>query len=93
MTELEKYTIAVSTRKAISRNPTIKINFAVVSQLEENDIPLLLEILRVQDKALEYVANYNGLDDDAIGEALRARIKVEELAASGSSARWGDTQN
>lgn len=99
--ELQKYTDAVAKRKAITRKISGQsVNYAIVSQLEENDIPLLLEVIRLQDKALEGIIGLEGLDsdgnprvpedDEAYRCALRCRIKVSELAASGSSAKWGE---
>lgn len=86
MSALETYTIAVAQRKAISRKMSGQsVNYAIVAQIEEKDIPVLLEIIRVQNEALEDLKE----EGDGNGTARRAVIKVEELAASGSSARWG----
>ncbi len=98
MTELEKYTMAVAKRKAISRNGiTARMNFAIVSQLEESDIPLLLEIIRVQADVIREVGIISedepleSTDAESMARLCAAAyLKVEELASGGSKARFGD---
>jgi hypothetical protein len=75
------------------------VNYAIVAQLEEDDIPRLLEIIRIQAKAIAEIAPLvyeEGEepgpvhdDEESYRAALVARIEVEKLASAGSSAKWG----
>lgn len=93
MTELEKYSNAVATRKSIDRTSGVKVNVAVLLELEDQDVPRMLEIIRLQAEALQTVINHGEeegreTEDDFVA-VLEAQIKVEELAAQGSKARFG----
>lgn len=61
------------------------MNVAIVAQLEDNDIPRLLEMVRIADQALREtdITDYSG-------HARQTYKRIEELAAAGSSAKWGD---
>jgi hypothetical protein len=97
MTTLETYLIAVAKRKSISRKMSgTSVNHAVVLQLEEHDIPLLLEIIRIQNAALEQVLHEMAgepAEDIVCGPLRRSRIKVEDLAASGNCSKWGEASD
>ena len=98
LSELHRYVDAVSRRHAL--NPQGGVNVAVLMELENNDIPRLLEIIRLQDAAIREIIDRGSVDDDQpltgneaehmMVEASTAHLKVEELAAHGSKARWGD---
>ena len=88
MTEIDKYTTAVACRKAYDSKRG-RVNIAILMELEDNDIPRLLEIIRVQDFSLRKIKEHAEDDSEEFGYAERALLKVEELAAAGSSARWG----
>lgn len=89
MNELLRYTTAVATRHAI--NPkTNRMNYAIAMQLEQKDLPLLLEIIRVQDAALEKIWETADNDSEECAMAELALNKVEDLAKTGSVAKWGE---
>lgn len=94
MTELEKYTTAVAIRKSIDRTSGVKVNVAVLLELEDQDVPRMLEIIRLQAEALDTVITHGEEEgretEDDFVEVLKAQIKVEELAAQGSKARFGE---
>lgn len=75
--ELTKYTTALARRK--SRTKQGQINVAILMQLEDHDVPRLMEMVRVMAEALE---------KDPEGDA--ALFQVEALAKAGSSAKWGE---
>jgi hypothetical protein len=89
MTALDKYTLAVSQRKSRSGSVT---NLAILAQLEDKDVPLLIEIISVMQFGLRKIheedsEGRDGETDDMVAGKILAR--VEELAASGCSARFG----
>jgi len=103
MTPLDTYTTAVAQRKAITRRgKTPCINFSVISQLEDKDIPLLLEIIREQsttiDECFERADTEDGVQltgEDAIAMSHRitaCKVRVNQLALSGDATRWGDVR-
>lgn len=99
MTQIELYTNAVASRKAI-RTDKKTINFAIASQLEENDIPRLIEIIRIQAKGIAKVLDFvieeefNSDIAEEMGVACSiAHLKAEEIAAEGSKKKWGSEQD
>lgn len=92
MTALDKYMLAVAQRKARDRKQGF-VNVAVLIQLEDKDVPLLLEIIRVQHEALVSIEAEPLGDEGGLHSTARIALrKVEELAATGSSERWGAYQ-
>lgn len=92
--ELDSYILAVAQRKAIRRNPSTRVNWAILFQLEDRDLPLLLEIIRVLSDAVKDIAE--GCEDedcDGFTYANRALIRVEELAATGCKKKWGTEED
>jgi hypothetical protein len=101
--EIDKYIKAVSERKSINRkHATVQVNYAVVTQLEDKDIPLLLEMLKVSVRALESVISIQEDIDNGEKQCLThepeeemaiicatAYVKTTELAQMGSKAKWG----
>lgn len=89
---LESYLQAVAMRKAYDKK-TGKTNIAILKQLEDDDIPRLLEILRVLDVGYERAHFYLDASDleetPGAVELLNAMVKVEALCEQGSKARWG----
>lgn len=99
MSELANYIDAVNKRRAYDKKRG-GVNVAVLMQLEDIDIPMLLEIIRLQDYALRKIIDRASEKEDQslVGEdadymaqyAASAHLRVEELASHGSKARWGD---
>lgn len=89
--ELEKYLLAVAMRKAIDHKAVKVVNYAIVAQLENNDIPRLLEIIRIQSQAIERCAVTGKEHDDAEtqGHCAVATAEVLQLALAGSTQKWG----
>lgn len=88
---LEKYLNSVSLRK--SRDKRGKVNHAILMELEQEDVPRLIEIIRILNKVVEDLGAMDQEDEDMnelVGQALDASIRVVELANSGSTALWGD---
>lgn len=89
---LEAYLQAVAMRKAYDKK-TGKTNIAILKQLEDDDIPRLLEILRVfnvgYDRANFYLDASDLEETPGAVELLNAMTKVEALCDQGSKARWG----
>lgn len=92
--QIDAYVMAVAQRRALDKNNGV--NVAVLMQLEKDDIPRLLEIIRVQKKGLDQclsIASDDEDEDDTIAEMGKicavAHLKAEELAEHGSKARWG----
>ena len=98
MPELKKYLEAVAVRQPVDRKVgSGRINAAVVLQLEKDDIPRLLEMLRIAGEffdSLHAVHEDEQLTGEHASEWLRtgtaAMIRIEALAADGSKAKWGD---
>lgn len=103
-TPIELYVDAVAKRKAISKpkHSSVQVNYAVVSQLEERDVPLLLEIIKTQTRALEGVIELQERwesgeptkSQESVQESMAmicadAYVKSSELAEGGSCAKWG----
>lgn len=98
---IEKYLAVVSKRKSIDRKQrTVQVNYAILSQLEEKDIPLLIEIIKVQSRALEAVIELGEdvdggqvltqpLEEIVVGLCANAYVKSSELAELGNTKRWG----
>lgn len=106
-TPIDLYVDAVAKRKSISKpkHTSVQVNYAVVSQLEERDVPLLLEIIRTQTRALEGVIELQerwecgepSKSAESVQESMammcaNAYVKSSELAESGSCAKWGDAE-
>ena len=92
-TKLHAYIAAVSSRKAVDKKSrTLRINAAIVLQLEDNDIPLLLDIITTQAQALGTVEQYlkEGSCPQALDTVVAAIEKTEQLAEGGSKKKWGD---
>lgn len=105
-TPIDLFVEAVAKRKSITKpkHRSVQVNYAVVSQLEERDVPLLLEIIRTQTRALEGVIELqecweNGVEPMKSGDSVQesmamicanAYVKSSELAEGGSCAKWGD---
>lgn len=100
MSSLSAYTDAITKRKAINpRGSAYQINCAVLAQLEQDDIPRLLEIVRLFDLTLERCldhgdeAGWDDIDHEAheINKLLlEARMKIDDLADDGNKANWGE---
>lgn len=92
MSQLELYTTAVASRRATNKEKNT-VNYAVVSQLENDDIPRCLEIIRVQQKAIDYFLGHDEETELDVADALKSlRVlneRVEALAAEGSRNDWG----
>ena len=94
---LSKYLVAVAKRKAY-KTPGERLNWAILQQLHDDDIPRLTEISnRLSDCVASIKAFAEGHEGvpymEEIEEiALSGMIKVAELAEHGSSARWGDVR-
>lgn len=86
MTSLDTYVLAVSQRKACKEGRT---NYVIAAQIQEHDVPLLLEIIRVLDYGLRKVLETAEDDSEEYGYARLAVCRSEELAATGSLARFG----
>lgn len=102
--EIETYLEAVSNRKSISRKTTSpRVNFAIIVQLEEKDVPLLIDLVRAQTRALEAIVEMFGADSDdeqltEVEEEMfnlchDALTKSIMLARAGSKARWGGAED
>lgn len=98
MSELESYTNAVAQRDPIQKSGGV--NWAILSPLVRDDVPRLLEMLRVYEEANgKQLALARKSDDDApltgdtACEFLRlaeaAQMRVEELAKGGSKSKFG----
>lgn len=103
-TILETYLDAVRRRKSINKkHTTVQVNYAVVSQLEEKDIPLLLEIVSIQNRAIEAVlelANEDSsqaltqpLEEIMASVCANAYQRILQLAEMGSTKNWGGPDN
>jgi len=98
MSDLSQYVDAVAKRRAITKGGGV--NVAILMQLEECDIPLLLEITRLYDQCLSKVIDHvdekseEGLTgEDAVTMAkwvAVTHLRIEELASHGSKAKWGE---
>lgn len=91
MSELDKYCLAVSQRKPRDKHGSV--NVAILLQLQDNDVPALLEIIRIQQVALTQAVSecdQNEDLDDLLGTIQLAETKIEALSAAGSKAIWGD---
>lgn len=93
MTKLHAYLEAVARRKGIVRTgagptTTVQTNYAILAQLQDGDIPLLTEIIRLMEFTLMKVLEQSDAEEACV-YAERGLLKAEELAASGSSATWG----
>lgn len=93
MSELGQYTEAVARRKMIVRDKGVspKLNFVVCSQLEEDDIPRLLEIIRIQSSFITDVLEMEEHGEPPSVAVIYAR--VEAIAAEGSKKQWGTNGN
>jgi len=102
MQELKKYSEAVARRKPYNHLRTI--NWAILPVLVEEDIPLLLEIIDTQNKALQQImaigdewdSESEAAPEDAAEMnliAVRTLIRVEELSAHGSKSKFGEAPN
>ena len=98
MSELDHYVDAVGRRHALT--PNGGVNVAVLMVLEREDVPRLLEVIRLQDQAIRQIIDratehddvpLTGTDADFMAQwAAATHLKVEELCAHGSKARWGE---
>ena len=98
VSDLDLYVDAVSRRRAL--DPRGGVNVAVLMVIENNDVPRLLEIIRLQDQAIRKIIDratenedvpLTGTDADFMAQfAAATHLRVEEIAAHGSKARWGD---
>lgn len=100
MSSIKAYTDAVALRKAIEKkNQQQVVNHAVLYQLEGDDIPRLLEIIRIQDNALRAIIDLVETEnmeleshhaDTAVRTAAAAHLRCEDIASEGSTKKWGD---
>jgi hypothetical protein len=93
---LDRYTCHVAKSKCTdSKN---RVNHRLLAQLEELHLPLLLEIIRVQNKAINRVMEkaVEGVSlidtdaDDMLGICTQAHIAVEELASNMISCEFAE---
>jgi len=88
---LGKYIEAVAKRK--SQDPSGRVNIAILACLEGDDVPRLLEIIRIQDEALRKIAQFDSENptatEDDISTAKIAVLRTESIASEGSTSRWG----
>lgn len=93
---LDKYLLAVAKRKAIDTK-TNSTNYAIVKQLEDDDLPRLIEIIVEFKRANEQVMRLGETTSEEeeptavemMAISTRAHIRAESLADGGSHARWG----
>lgn len=97
VTLLKRYTDAVARRRCYDRRGD-RVNVAVLYVLHDEDIPRLLEIIRLQAEALEKVSILYAEGEeylvpvamDEMAEACKAaELKVETLADEGDCRVWG----
>lgn len=86
------YLNAVSNRKSYSHK-TGAVNMAALLQLENNDIPLIIQITRALYAAIEGIATVDAVDDEPhkalVTLAQIAYNEAENLAANGNLSYWG----
>lgn len=101
---LTAYTAAVARRRAIDKTGNC-VNMAILLQLERNDLPLLLELIEQQAKAIKKIIDLipdedeeNMMNERMFRERLSQmgvvaaenHLAIDMLAQQGSTARWGD---
>ena len=99
---VETYLNAVALRRPTKKlRHTEFVNMAILQTLEGKDVPRLIEMVRVQYKAIsdslskiEQAAEHNAVTDETAVEIAtiiaQAATQTEELALQGDSTRWGE---
>lgn len=88
---LENYCFAVSQRRALDKHGVC--NHAILRQVEDEDIPLLLEIIRVQAFTMEKAFEAGDDEEDSFAILQRGLFKIEQLAQSGNCKKWGEADS
>ena len=98
MSCLHPYLEAVAKRKALTKDG--RINHLIVQVLEQDDIPILLEMIRAQHTAISRLIDYGEMIDDEdmdlveiVKHQCKAFLLVEELASQGSCCKYGESDD
>lgn len=98
MTNLDKFTTAIAKRKAWDEKLS-RTNVAILMQLQDNDIPRLLEIIRLASGALDKITALGSCEEhhltaeQALDMWQIARVAtqvIEQMAQEGSLSDWGE---
>ena len=87
---IREYLVALAQRRPLDTR-TGRVNHAILSRLQEDDLPKICEIIeRLSKVAYDALGKLDDeLDQEAVAKEL---VMVEELIVQSDLARWGDTE-